>query len=69
MAYQARAAMVQAERAVGDLALDVMGGEALVEHSVGDAQFRNSLGAGIAAGSYETQLNLISRLILELPRG
>lgn len=68
MAYQARAAMVQAERAVGDLALDVMGTEALVEQSTGDAQFRNSLGAGIAAGSYEVQLNLISRLILKLPK-
>ncbi|WP_420881270.1 acyl-CoA dehydrogenase family protein [Rhodococcus sp. (in: high G+C Gram-positive bacteria)] len=67
-AYQARAAMVQAERAVGDLALDVMGSEALVEHSLGDAQFRNSLGAGIAAGSYEVQLNLISRLILGMPK-
>ncbi|WP_436771046.1 acyl-CoA dehydrogenase family protein [Yinghuangia sp. YIM S09857] len=67
-AYQARAAMVQAERAVGDLALDVMGAEALVEKSPGDAQFRNSLGAGIAAGSYEVQLNLISRLILQLPK-
>ncbi|ATY11676.1 acyl-CoA dehydrogenase [Amycolatopsis sp. AA4] len=67
-AYQARAAMVQAERAVGDLALDVLGGEALVEGALGDAQFRNSLGAGIAAGSYEVQLNLISRLILELPK-
>jgi alkylation response protein AidB-like acyl-CoA dehydrogenase len=68
LAYQARAAMVQAERAVGDLALDVMGSEALVEQSVGDAQFRNSLGAGIAAGSYEVQLNLITRLILKLPK-
>lgn len=68
LAYQARAAMVQAERAVGDLALDVMGSEALVERSLGDAQFRNSLGAGIAAGSYEVQLNLISRLILGMPK-
>ncbi|EGD54881.1 acyl-CoA dehydrogenase family protein [Gordonia neofelifaecis] len=67
-AYQARAAMVQAERAVGDLALDVMGPEALVADSLGDAQFRNSLGAGIAAGSYEVQLNLIARLVLELPK-
>lgn len=67
-ANQARAAMVQAERAVGDLALDVMGSEALAEGSRGDAQFRNSLGAGIAAGSYEVQLNLITRLILKLPK-
>lgn len=67
-AYQARAAMVQAERAVGDLALDVLGTDALVEGELGDAQFRNSLGAGFAAGSYEVQLNLISQLILGLPR-
>lgn len=68
-AYQARAAMVTAERVVADLAVDVMGPELLVEGSQGDAQFRNSLGAGIAAGSYEVQLNLISRLILDLPKG
>lgn len=68
-AYQARVAMVQAERAVGDLALDVLGTEALVEGALGDAQFRNSLGAGFAAGSYEVQLNLISRMILGLPKG
>lgn len=68
LAYQARAAMVQAERAVGDLAMDVLGTEALVEGALGDAQFRNSLGAGIAAGSYEVQLNLITRLILKLPK-
>lgn len=67
-AYQARAAMVQADRAVGDLTIDVLGAEALVEDTLGDAPFRNSLGAGIAAGSYETQLNLVSRRILQLPR-
>lgn len=67
-AYQARAAMVQAERAVAELAVDVMGPELLVEGSRGDAQYRNSLGAGIAAGSFEVQLNLISQLILRLPR-
>ncbi|MGR7003124.1 hypothetical protein ACU686_42705 [Yinghuangia aomiensis] len=61
--------MVLAERAVGDLALDVMGSEALVEHSPGDAQFRTLLGAGIAAGSYETQLNLISRPDPRTPKG
>jgi alkylation response protein AidB-like acyl-CoA dehydrogenase len=61
--------MVSAERTVGDLALDVLGAGALVESALGDAQFRNSLGAGIAAGSYEVQLNLVSRMILRLPRG
>ncbi|WP_020500507.1 acyl-CoA dehydrogenase family protein [Sciscionella marina] len=68
LANQARAAMVLAERAVGDLAVDVLGSEALAEGELGDAQFRNSLGAGIAAGSYEVQLNLITRLILKLPK-
>ncbi len=67
-AYQARAAMVQAEREVAELAIDVMGPELLAQGSQGDAQYRNSLGAGIAAGSYEVQLNMISALVLHLPK-
>jgi alkylation response protein AidB-like acyl-CoA dehydrogenase len=68
-AYVARAAMVQAERAVAESAMDVLGAEALQEGSLADTQFRGSLAAGLAAGSYEVQLNLVARLLLGLPKG
>ena len=68
-AYLARAAMVQAERAVGDLAMDLMGAEGLEHGSLADEQLRKSMVAGIAAGAYEIQLNLIARLVLDLPKG
>lgn len=67
-AYVARAAMVRAERMVGELAMDLMGEEGLVEGSEGDSQYRSSLTAGVAAGTYEVQLNLVARLFLGLPR-
>ena len=60
--------MVRAERAVAELGLDVLGSEALVEHSVADSSFRNAMTAGVAAGTYEIQLNLIAGLVLGLPR-
>jgi alkylation response protein AidB-like acyl-CoA dehydrogenase len=67
-AYVARVAMVQADRAVGELALDIMGGEGLAANSLADEQFRSSLPAGVAAGTLEVQLNLVSREVLGLPR-
>jgi alkylation response protein AidB-like acyl-CoA dehydrogenase len=67
-AYPARVAMVRAERAVAELGLDVLGSEALIEHSVADSSFRNAMTAGVAAGAYEIQLNLIAGLVLGLPR-
>jgi alkylation response protein AidB-like acyl-CoA dehydrogenase len=60
--------MVQADRAVGELALDIMGGEGLAANSLADEQFRSSLPAGVAAGTLEVQLNLVSREVLGLPR-
>jgi alkylation response protein AidB-like acyl-CoA dehydrogenase len=68
-AYLARAAMVQAERAVGAAVLELMGAEALVEGSPAGDQLRKSMIAGVAAGTYEMQLNLVARLILGLPKG
>jgi alkylation response protein AidB-like acyl-CoA dehydrogenase len=65
----ARAAMVQAERLVGQVVLELQGTEALASGAIADEQYRKSMAAGIAAGSYETQLNLIARLQLRLPKG
>jgi len=67
-AYPARAAMVRAERAVADLALDVLGSAALVEGGFLDNIYRSSLTAGVAGGTYEIQLNLIAGQVLGLPR-
>jgi alkylation response protein AidB-like acyl-CoA dehydrogenase len=66
-ASAARAAIVLAERAVADVCSDVSGLEALVEGSVADGQFRNSLAAGIASGTYEMQLNTVASMLV--PRG
>jgi alkylation response protein AidB-like acyl-CoA dehydrogenase len=57
---------VQADRAVGELAFDIFGNEALATGSIADEQFRSALPAGVAAGTLEVQLNLISRGILGL---
>jgi alkylation response protein AidB-like acyl-CoA dehydrogenase len=67
-AYVARVAMVQADRMVGELAMDIMGTEGLAENSLADEQFRSALPAGVAAGTLEVQLNLVSRAVLGLPR-
>jgi alkylation response protein AidB-like acyl-CoA dehydrogenase len=66
-ASAARAAIVLAERAVADVCADVSGLGGLVEDAVADGQFRNSLAAGIASGTYEMQLNTVAAGLL--PRG
>ena len=65
----ARASMVNAERMVGQCVLELQGPEAMRSGAIADEQFRKSLAAGIAAGSYETQMNHIARLRLNLPKG
>ena len=65
----ARAAMVQAERLVAEACLEIEGPEVLSNGSWSDHQLRKSMAAGVAAGTYEVQLNLISRLHLGLPKG
>lgn len=65
----ARAAMVQAERLVAEACLAIEGPRVLTYGSRSDHQFRKALAAGVAAGTYEVQLNLISRLHLGLPKG
>ncbi len=64
----ARAAMVQAEWAVGEAGMVVMGANGLELGSVADDQFRSGMAAGVAAGAYEVQLNLIASMVLDLPR-
>lgn len=65
----ARIAMVDAERQVAKVARLIMGSDALEYESMADHQQRKSMAAGVAAGTYEIQLNLISRMYLELPKG
>jgi len=67
-AYPARVAMVRAERVVAELGMDALGPLALVDHSFPDNAFRSAMTAGVAAGAYEIQLNLIATLVLGLPR-
>jgi alkylation response protein AidB-like acyl-CoA dehydrogenase len=65
----ARVAMVQAERAVASACLALSGAAALCYESTANHQMRKSMAAGIAAGTYEIQLNLVSRQHLRLPKG
>ncbi len=65
----ARVAMVQAERLVAEACLAIDVGHTLTYKSPSNYQLRKALAAGVAAGAYEVQLNLISRLHLGLPKG
>jgi alkylation response protein AidB-like acyl-CoA dehydrogenase len=67
-AYVARCAIVNAERAVADVAANLAGPEGLISGSLSDGEFRTTLIAGLGGGSYEMQLNLIARLWLRLPK-
>jgi alkylation response protein AidB-like acyl-CoA dehydrogenase len=66
--HLARAAIVEAERLVGDVAVEVMEEESMATDSIGDSSFRNSLAVGIASGTYEMQLNQIAYKLLQLPK-
>jgi alkylation response protein AidB-like acyl-CoA dehydrogenase len=65
----ARVATVQAERVVADACVRLRGAETLDYDSTANHQMRKSMAAGIAAGTYEIQLNLVSRQHLGLPKG
>jgi alkylation response protein AidB-like acyl-CoA dehydrogenase len=65
----ARVAMVHAERLVGQLVVEIQGAETLRWGSMAEEAMRKALAAGIAAGSYEMQLNLIAAQLLEMPKG
>ena len=60
---------MQAERTVAEACLRLCGPHALEYESTANHQLRKSMAAGIAAGTYEIQLNLVSRHHLGLPKG
>ena len=64
----ARVANTTADYRVGELAVEIMGPEALEYGSFADANFRLAMTAGVAVGSTEVQLNLIAARHLHLPR-
>jgi len=64
----ARVASTRVDTAVGALALEILGPEALEYGSFADANFRMAMTAGVAVGASEVQLNLIASRFLELPR-
>ena len=64
----ARVAGTLADKAVGQLGVDLFGEEGLVQGSFADANFRLSMTAGVAVGATEVQLNLIASRFLGLPR-
>lgn len=65
----ARVANTRADTCVGDLAVEILGAEALEYGSFADANFRLAMTAGVAVGATEVQLNLIAARHLGLPRG
>lgn len=64
----ARVLGTRADAAVGALAVDIMGPEALEYGSFADVNFRLSMTAGVAVGATEVQLNLIASRFLGLPK-
>jgi alkylation response protein AidB-like acyl-CoA dehydrogenase len=64
----ARIAMVEAERLVGRLAGDLLGPAGLETGTIADGSLRKSMAAGVAAGTYEIQLNIVARQVLGLPK-
>ena len=61
----ARVAIVRAERAVAELVLDLFEGDSLRRWSVGNAQLKTSMIAGLGGGSVEVQLNSVARALLD----
>ena len=64
----ARVASTRVDTAVGSLALEILGPEAMEYGSFADANFRMAMTAGVAVGATEVQLNLIASRFLDLPR-
>jgi len=64
----ARVAGTLAERAVSELALEIFGPEALAYGHFAESHFRLAMTAGVAVGTTEVNLNLVSSRFLGLPR-
>jgi alkylation response protein AidB-like acyl-CoA dehydrogenase len=67
-AYLARAAVVDAARAVAAAANDALGAGAGAPGDLADVQLRNALAVGLAGGAYEIQLGLVAEQLLGLAR-
>jgi alkylation response protein AidB-like acyl-CoA dehydrogenase len=67
-AYVARIAMVRSDKLVAEMALEIMGESAVDDTSLAAQNYFSALTAGVAAGSYEVNLNLVARQVLGLPR-
>ena len=65
----ARVAGTRADMAVANLAVEILGEDALEYGSYADSNFRLAMTAGVAVGATEVQLNLIASRFLGLPRG
>ncbi|HEX3781290.1 MAG TPA: acyl-CoA dehydrogenase family protein [Pseudonocardiaceae bacterium] len=61
---QARVAIVRCERLVAELALDLFEDESLARRSIGNAQLKTAMIAGLGGGSVEVQLNMVARSLL-----
>ncbi len=68
MSSVSRAATARADRLVADVAMEAYGTRGLIADSEPDAVWWQALAAGVAGGSYEIQLNLISHQVMHLPR-
>ena len=64
----ARVAGTLCENAVGDLALEIFGPEALAYGNFAESYWRLAMTAGVAVGTTEINLNLIASRWLDLPR-
>jgi alkylation response protein AidB-like acyl-CoA dehydrogenase len=64
----ARVAITRCEHVVGEVAMEVLGAEAMGDENIAAETFINSLAVGVAAGTYEIQLNLVASQTLGLPR-
>jgi alkylation response protein AidB-like acyl-CoA dehydrogenase len=56
------------DRAVGELALEILAPDGLEYGTFADSNFRMSMTAGVAVGATEVQLNLIASRVLGLPK-
>ena len=59
---------MECERAVADLATELLAPEGVFGGNLADVQQRNALAVGMAGGTYEIQLNLIAEMMLGLER-
>jgi len=67
-AYAARVGMVRCERLVAEASMEILGELSVDADSLSGANYYPTMTAGVAAGAYEIQLNLVATMLLGLPR-